>query len=132
MRLLTLLVLRLMAVVRLCLTVVIGCLVFGTHRSIESDVSATGSRVNQHLQGLYWQHLLWRDGMERGILLPLPEWKSLATQSIVSPGVRVTFAPPGADQQTLCSQVEVLGPPAPHWSGARPTKAHTGVCCCAT
>lgn len=115
MRLLTLLVLRLMAVVLLCLTLAIGCLIFDAHRAIESDVAATSARVNQHLQGLYWQHLLWRDGMERGSLLPLPEWKSLATQSIISPGVCVTFAPPGADRQTLCSQVEVLGPPAPHW-----------------
>ena len=115
MRLLTLLILRLMAVVLLCLTVAIGCLVFEAHRSIEADVAATGTRVNQHLQSLYWQHLLWRDGMKRGALLPLPEWKSLSTQSIISPGVCVTFASPGSDQQTLCSQVEVLGPPAPHW-----------------
>ena len=27
----------------------------------------------------------------------------------------MTFAPPGSDQQTLCSQVEALGPPAPQW-----------------
>jgi signal transduction histidine kinase len=90
-------------------------LIIDAHRSIESDVAATSLRVNQHLQGLYWQRLLWRDGMERGTLLPLPEWRSLSTQSIVSPGVCVNFAPPGADQQTLCSQVEALGPPAPHW-----------------
>jgi two-component system sensor histidine kinase UhpB len=115
MRLLTLLVLRLMAVVLLCLVVAIGCLIFDAHRSIENDVSATGARVNQHLEGLYWQHLLWRNGMERGTLLPLPEWKSLSTQSIISPGVCVTFAPPGSDRQTLCSQVEALGPPAPQW-----------------
>lgn len=118
MRLLTLLVMRLMAVVLLCLTIAIGCLIFDAHRAIESDVSATGARVNQHLQGLYWQHLLWRDGMERGSLLPLPEWRSLATQSIVAPGVCVTFAPPGDDQQVLCSQVEALGAPAPKWFAA--------------
>ena len=118
MRLLTLLVLRLMAVVLFCLTLAIGCLVFDTHRSIESDVAATGTRVNQHLQGLYWQRLLWRDGMARGTLLPLPEWKSLATQSIISPGVCVTFAPPDTNRETLCSQVEVLGQPAPKWFAA--------------
>lgn len=115
MRLLTLLVLRLMAVVLLCLLLAIGWLIFDAHRAIESDVSATSVRVNTHLQGLYWQRLLWRDGMERGSLLPLPEWKSLATQSIISPGVCVSFAPPRSEQQTLCSQVEVLGPPAPEW-----------------
>jgi two-component system sensor histidine kinase UhpB len=115
MRLLTLLVLRLMAVVLLCLVVAVGCLIIDAHRSIESDVSATSQRVNTHLQGLYWQHLVWRNGMARGTLMTLPEWKSVATQSIISPGVCVTYAPPGADQQTLCSQVEVLGPQAPQW-----------------
>lgn len=115
MRLLTLLVLRLMGVVLLCLLFAIGALVFDTHRSIEQDVSATGSRVNTHLQSLYWQHLLWRNGMERGALMPLPDWRSLSTQSIVSPGVCVAFAPPGSDRQTLCSQVEALGPPSPQW-----------------
>jgi two-component system sensor histidine kinase UhpB len=53
MRLLTLLILRLMAVVLLCLMVAIGALVFEAHHSIEADVAATGSRVNQHLQSLY-------------------------------------------------------------------------------
>jgi hypothetical protein len=43
--------------------------------------------------------LLWRDGMKRGALMPLPEWKSLETQSIISPGVCVSFASPGSDQQ---------------------------------
>jgi signal transduction histidine kinase len=104
-----------MGVVLLCLTVAIGALVLEAHNSIEGDVAATGARVNKHLQSLYWTHLMWRDGMKRGALLPLPEWKSLATQSIISPGVCVSFSAPGADTQKLCSQVEVLGPPAPHW-----------------
>ena len=115
MRLLTLLVIRLMSVVLLCLTAAIACLIFDAHRTIEADVAATATRVNQHFQGLYWQHLLWRDGMKRGTLLPLPEWRSLSTQSIISPGVCVSFAPPDTDRSTLCSQVEVLGPPAPSW-----------------
>lgn len=118
MRLLTLLVMRLMAVVLLCLTVAIGCLIVDAHRSIESDVAATSLRVNQHLKGLYWQHLMWRDGMRRGALLPLPEWETMATQSIVSPGVCVTFGPLGADPKRLCSQVEALGPAAPGWFAA--------------
>ncbi|WP_439541322.1 sensor histidine kinase [Hyphomicrobium sp.] len=115
MRLLPLLILRLMGVVLLCLALAIGCLIYDAHRSIESDVSATAARVNSQLQGLYWHRLLLRNGMEGGNLMPLPEWKSVSTQSIISPGVCVTFAPPGSDQQTLCSQVEVLGPPAPQW-----------------
>jgi two-component system, NarL family, sensor histidine kinase UhpB len=115
MRLLTLLIIRLMAVVLLCLAAAIGCLVWDAHRSIESDVASTAARVNQRLQGLYWQQLLWRNGTQRGTLMPLPDWDTVETQSIISPGVCVTFAPPGADRHKLCSQVEALGPPAPAW-----------------
>jgi len=118
MRLLTLLVMRLMAVVLLCLTVTIACLTFDAHRAIENDVAATAARVDQHLKGIYWQHLLWRDGMRRGALLPLPEWETLATQSIISPGVCVTFGPLGSDRKRLCSQVEALGPLPPRWFAA--------------
>ncbi|WP_045838000.1 sensor histidine kinase [Hyphomicrobium sp. 99] len=115
MRLLTLLIIRLMAVVVLCLTAAIGCLVWDAHRSIETAVTSTAVRVNQRLQTLYWQHLLWRNGMQRGALVPLPDWNTVETQSIISPGVCVTFGLPGADRQKLCSQVEALGPPAPEW-----------------
>jgi len=115
MRLLTLLVMRLMVVVLLCLTAAIGCLVWDAHRSIETDVASTAARVNQRLQNLYWQHLMWRNGMQRGSLMPLPDWDTVETQSIISPGVCVTFALPGTDARKLCSQVEALGPPAPAW-----------------
>ncbi len=115
MRLLTLLIIRLMAVVLLCLTAAIGCLVWDAHRSIESDIASTAARVNERLQALYWQQLLWRNGTQRGMLMPLPDWDTVETQSIISPGVCVTFGLPGADRHKLCSQVEALGPPAPEW-----------------
>jgi hypothetical protein len=115
MRLLTLLIIRLMAVVQFCLAVAAVYLVWDGQRAIESDVASTATRVNQRLQTLYWQHLLWRDGMQRGALVPLPEWATIETQSIISPGVCVTFGLPRADRQKLCSQVEALGPPAPAW-----------------
>ncbi|MBR2536955.1 MAG: sensor histidine kinase [Hyphomicrobium sp.] len=115
MRLLALLIIRLMAVVLACLAVAIGCLVLETHRSIEADVAGTSLRISQRLQALYWQRLLWRDGTQRGTLIPLPDWKSVETQSIISPGVCVTFGLRDEDRQRLCSQVEALGPPAPTW-----------------
>ena len=115
MRLLTLLIIRLMAVVLLCVSVAIGCLVWEAHRTIDADVAATASRVDGHLRGLYWQHLLWRNGMQRGSLLPLPDWDTVQTQSIISPGVCVSFALPAAERRTLCSQSEALGPAAPAW-----------------
>ncbi|MBS0252180.1 MAG: sensor histidine kinase [Proteobacteria bacterium] len=118
MRLLTLLLLRLMAAVLLCLTLTIVGLVWDAHRSIEADVSATATRVDQRLRALYWQHLMWRNGISRGSLIPLPDWDTVETQSIISPGVCVTFGLPGTTPHKLCSQVEALGPPAPHWFAA--------------
>lgn len=115
MRLLPLLILRLMGVVVLCLALAIGWLLADSHRRIAADRDATAVRMSQHLQGLYWQRLLWRDGLYRDGLLPLPEWETLATQSLIAPGVCVTFAPPGHDRRSLCSQVEALGPVPPEW-----------------
>lgn len=115
MRLLPLLFLRLMGVVVLCLALAIGWLILDSHRRIAADSDATAARMSQHLQGLYWQRLLWRDGVYQDGLLPLPEWQSLVTQSLIAPGVCVSFAPPGQSRGTLCSQVEALGPVPPQW-----------------
>lgn len=113
MRLLTLLIIRLMAVVLLCLTVAVACLVWDAHRSIEADVASTATRVNQRLQSLYWQHLMFRNGIQRGSLVPLPSWDTVETQSLIAPGICVNFGLPGADRSKLCNQIEALGPPAP-------------------
>lgn len=109
---------RLLAVVLLCLAGAIGWVMVDAHRSIENETAATADRVSQRLEGLYWQKLVWRDGMSRDSLLPMPDWETLATASVVSPGICVTFKPPGVDPRELCSQIEALGAPAPAWFGA--------------
>jgi signal transduction histidine kinase len=115
MHLLTRLIIQLLGVVVLCLAAAIVWITVDAHRSIDASVAASATRVGQHLEALYWQRLLWRGGMRKNTLLPSPEWQSLATQSIVAPGVCVTFAPPNSDSKTLCSQVEAIGPPPPGW-----------------
>lgn len=115
MRLLPLLILRLMGVVILCLALAIGWLIVDSHRKIAAGGAATAARMSQHLQALYWQRLVWRGGLYKDGLLPLPEWETLATQSLIAPGVCVTFAPPGHDRRSLCSQMEALGPVPPEW-----------------
>lgn len=115
MHLLVHLVGRLLAVVLLCLAGAIGWVMIDAHRSVEGEMAATADRVSQRLEGLYWQKLLWRGGMNKDSLLPLPDWETLATASVVSPGICVTFAPPHDDPRQLCSQIEALGAPAPEW-----------------
>lgn len=118
MRLLPLLILRLMGVVVLCLALAVGWLIADSHRRAAADSAATAARMSQHLQNIYWQQLVWRDGLYRDGLLPFPEWETLATQSLVAPGVCVAFAPPGRERRLLCSQVEALGPVPPEWFAA--------------
>ncbi len=109
---------RLLAVVLLCLAAAIGWVMIDAHRSIDAQTAATADRVSQHLAGLYWQKLVWRNGVSRETLLPMPDWETLSTASIVSPGICVTAKPPGIDPRQLCSQIEALGEPAPAWFAA--------------
>ena len=105
----------LLAVALLCLLAAIGWSLFDAHRSVEAGTAASAERIQHQLQALYWQKLLWYRGMSRETLVPQPEWQTLATLNIISPGVCVTFAPPRAEARRLCSQVEALGPIAPAW-----------------
>ncbi len=117
MHLLIRLVGRLLAIVLLCLAGAVGWVMIDANRSIEAETAATSVRVSQRLEGLYWQKLLWRGGMSKDTLLPMPDWETLATASVVSPGICVTFAPPHDEPRQLCSQIEALGEPAPEWFG---------------
>jgi len=115
MRLMNYLVLRLAAVALLCLLGAIGWSLLHAHRSIDANAAASADRVQRQLQALYWQKLLWRNGMSRETLVPQPAWENLETLTVISPGVCVTFAPPRGQPSQLCSQVEALGPRAPSW-----------------
>jgi len=104
---------RLVAVVLLCLAGAVAWVTIDAHRSIDAETAATAERVGERLESLYWQKLVWSFGMKRDMLVPVPDWETLATASVVSPGVCVTFAPPGDAPRRLCSQIEALGAPAP-------------------
>ena len=67
------LVLRLAGVVALCLAVTVGWILADAHRTIQAETSATAERVAADLENLYWQKLLWRDGISRETLVPVPD-----------------------------------------------------------
>ncbi|BAM87461.1 integral membrane sensor signal transduction histidine kinase precursor [Bradyrhizobium oligotrophicum S58] len=104
---------RLFAVVAVCLSTAVAWVMIDAHHAIDADAAATAERVGQRLESLYWQKLLWRDGMSREMLLPISDWQTLTIASVVSPGNCVTFDSPGEAPRQLCSQIEALGPPAP-------------------
>ena len=68
---------RLIAVVAVCLTTAVAWVMIDARRVIDADAAATAERVGQRLESLYWQKLLWRDGMSREMLLPIPDWQML-------------------------------------------------------
>lgn len=115
MRLLTALVLRLMVVVLFCLSLTVVWILVSTHRSIDVATTQSAQRVESQLRGVYWQLLVWRDGLDRTSLLPLPNWRSLETQSLVAPGICVAFTPPAGEKSMLCSQTQSLGAAPPEW-----------------
>jgi signal transduction histidine kinase len=114
-RLMNYLVSWLAVVALLCLLGAFGWSLYDAHRSVEASAAASAERIQHQLQALYWQKLLWYGGMSRETLVPQPEWQTLATLNVISPGVCVTFAPPHVAAQRLCSQVQALGPVAPAW-----------------
>jgi len=109
------LALRLTGVVLLCLACAIGWVLFDSHRSIEKETAASAERVARNLEALYWRELLWRGGLNREHIVPVPDWQTLTTMKVISPGVCITFAPGNEAPQRLCSQLEAISKPAPHW-----------------
>jgi hypothetical protein len=81
------LVLRLAGVVLLCFACAIGWVLFDSHRSIEKETAASADRVARSLEALYWRELLWRGGLNREHIVPLPDWQTIATMKVISPGV---------------------------------------------
>ena len=119
MRLLARLLLGIAAIVVVCLALTTGFILRDTHARIETATAASADRAAKVLAGLYWQELVWRDGLNRAQLLPLPEWRALATAQVVAPGVCVAFRSPGADAlPPLCSAAESDYAAAPTWFGA--------------
>ena len=109
------LVLRLAGVVLVCLACAVGWVLIDTHRAIEKEASASADRVASALETLYWRELLWRGGLSREHLVPIPDWETMATMKVISPGVCITFTPGNEAPRRLCSQLETISDPAPAW-----------------
>jgi two-component system, NarL family, sensor histidine kinase UhpB len=116
MRLVIRLVSQLVGITLICLAVTLGWVMIDAHRMIDAETGASAERVAHELENLYWREILWRGSLRRDrLLLPIPEWQSLATLKLVSPGVCVVVGPGAREPRTLCSQIEGVGTPAPDW-----------------
>ncbi|MEW6150675.1 MAG: sensor histidine kinase [Bradyrhizobium sp.] len=115
MRLVLQLVARLLLIVVLCLGAATVWATFDAYRSVDRATAASAQRVAQALQALYWRELLLRSSRAREHLLPVPDWRTLETMKLISPGVCVEFQPAAAFEKPLCGQSEGLGKAPPHW-----------------
>ncbi len=115
MQLLTHLLARIVLVGAVCLATATGLLLVDAHRDMDRATRTSADRAVARLQALYWQELLWRDGLSRSALLPRPDWRTLDTAAVIAPGVCLSFAAPGEDARRLCNTAVGALAPAPAW-----------------
>ncbi len=109
------LILRLVGVAFFCLALTVGWVMLDAHRDVAAQTTASAERVAHELENLFWREILWRQSMRRDKVLPIPNWETIATLKLISPGVCIAFAPGAEEPRTICSQVEGVGTPAPEW-----------------
>ena len=118
MRLVFQLITRLLLVVALCVGAAIAWATVDAYRSVDRATAASAQRVSQALEALYWRELLLRGSRSREHLLPVPEWRTLDTMKLISPGVCVQFEPVAAFEKPLCGQDKGIGRTPPAWFAA--------------
>src|SRR6266705_5433386 len=118
MRLVLQLVARLLVVVGLCLGAATIWATIDAYRSVDRATAASAQRVSQTLEALYWRELLLHSSRTGEHLLPVPEWRTIETMKLISPGVCVQFEPSAVFERPLCGQSKGIGKPAPFWFAA--------------
>src|SRR4029079_6830170 len=109
---------RLLLIGALCLGAAAIWATFEAYRSVDRATAASAQRVAQALGALYWHEFLLRSSRTREHLLPVPDWRTLETMKLISPGVCVEFQPAIAFEKPLCGQSERLGKAPPRWFDA--------------
>ena len=118
MRLVLQLIARLLIIVVLCLGAATVWATLDAYRSVDRATAASAERVSQALEALYWRELLLRSSRTGDHLVPVPEWRTIETMKLISPGVCVQFEPRAAFERPLCGQSKGIGKAAPLWFAA--------------
>ncbi|MGA7806110.1 histidine kinase [Bradyrhizobium sp.] len=115
MRLVLQLIARLLAVVVLCLGAATIWATVDAYHSVDRATAASAERVSRAMEALYWRELLLRSNREREHLVPAPEWRTIETMKLISPGVCVRFEPETEVEKPLCGQDAGIGKAPPRW-----------------
>ncbi len=118
MRLVLQLVARLFVVVVLCLGAATLWAAVDAWHSVDRAAAASAQRVSQSLEALYWRELLLHSNRMREQLLPVPEWRTIETAKLISPGICIQLEPRGAFEKPLCGQSKGMGEAPPSWFAA--------------
>lgn len=109
------LMLRVTAIVILCLSCATVWVVTEVHRGIREETAASADRVVREAQELAWRELTWRGSAGRLAKYAFPDWRSSHTLRFISPGNCVALTWEGEATQQQCSGLETAGGPAPAW-----------------
>jgi signal transduction histidine kinase len=118
MRLVFSLVVRLLVVVVLCLGAAAVWATIDAWRSVDRAAAASAQRVSQALEALYWRELLLHGNRMREQLLPVPDWRTIETAKLISPGICIQIEPKAAFEKPLCGQSRGIGEAPPSWFAA--------------
>lgn len=109
------LILRVIAVVVLCVSAATAWMIVEVHRSVHEEAVASADRVVREAQELAWRELTWRGSAGRYAKYAFPDWRNAHTLRFISPGNCVALTWEGEVTQTQCSGLETAGGPAPAW-----------------
>ncbi|MFD1702775.1 histidine kinase [Methylopila henanensis] len=118
MSLMTGLVLRIFAVVALCLAGAGAWTITESHDVIRREVAATAERVEREAKNLAWREVMFRGNEGPNARLAFPEWRTADTLRIISPGYCVTLAWTGEPPTRFCGGPENARDAAPDWFAA--------------
>lgn len=115
MRLLTGLILRVVAVVLLCLACAAAWVMVDVERGIQAEATASADRVVREARELAWRELTWRGSSGRNAKYAFPDWRSSETLRVISPGYCVSLAWEEEIPRRLCGGWSNVGSAAPAW-----------------
>lgn len=105
--------LRVLAITVLCLAGTLTWAIVDTRRHIQEEIAANSDRFAAAMDNLYWREVLWRGGLGRDRVRPMPDWRTLDVAALFSPGICVTAKVDGADPTQLCGQSRGFGETPP-------------------
>ena len=113
MRIVTSVVLQVIAIALLCLACAVVWVVLDVNRTIEADATSSADRVVREVQEFGWRELTWRGSAGRNAKYAFPDWRSSDVLRVISPGYCVTITWLDETPRRLCGNETEVSPEPP-------------------